>query len=176
MEDIPNYIAVPVSILAGFLIAVVIRKFWPTEAEEHQFNNQMFLLSKTFWPIYESTWFITDSLKIHESYEAHRNWRVKLHEEDQKRIDDHYESFSRSRKRLEKINSNSVGEIFYNAMIQYFENGQFLITQGYSEPKFFKRACNGLKIMKEHLKEFEEEYDFHLEIESDGEVVDLSQF
>ena len=51
MDDIPNYIAVPISIAAGFFIALIIRKFWPTEAEEHQLNNQMFLLSKTFFPI-----------------------------------------------------------------------------------------------------------------------------
>jgi len=176
MEDIPNYIAVPISIAAGFLIAVLIRKFWPTDAEEHQFENKAFLLSKTFFPLLSSTEHITNSLKIHESYEGHRNWRVKRHEEDQKSLDENYRLFNNYRKSLEKINSNSVGEIFYNAMIEYFEFGQAIISQGWFEPKFFKRTCHGLKVMKEYLKEFEKEYDFKLEIESDGEVVDLSQY
>ena len=176
MEDIPNYLAIPISIVAGFLIALVIRKFWPTKAEEHQAENKIFLLSKTFFPLYSSLHYINDSLKIHETYENHRNWQVRLHPEDQKITEDYFRYFNHYRKTLEKINSNSVGEIFYNAMIEYFENGQFLISQGYFELKFFKRACHGLAVMKEYLADFEKEYDFHLEIISDGEVVDLSDF
>lgn len=173
--DIPNYVAVPLSVLAGFLIALAIRKYYPTEAEEHQSDNQMFLLSKAYFPIYESLYSVNDALKIHESHEGFRNVRMEmsLHPEDEERITEYLEDFKHQRKKIENINSNSVGEFFYNAMIEYFEFGQYVISQGWTEVKFVDKMCHGLAIMKEELVEFEKEYGFKLKVISEGKELPL---
>jgi hypothetical protein len=176
-NDIPNYIAIPVSILGGFLISYVIRRFYPTSVEEHQIKNQTFLLSKCFFPIYESLYFINRGLAIHETYDDYRNHRAKYHDEDEKEITYLLKSFYREKERIKEINSNSVGEVFYNALSEYFVHGAFLISQGYSEPKFFTITCRSLEIILKDLEPIREAYgatESGFDLISDGEVVDLS--
>lgn len=173
--DIPNYIAIPISIAGGFLIAYSYRKFYPSITELHLEQNQEFLIYKCVGPLLNALTVLNHSLQIHETYENYRNIRIRPHEEDKKTLDENLTDFLRYRKTLEKINSNSVGEVFYHSLMKFFDNGQYLISQGYFEYKFFIRTCEGLKVVKEDVDSLELDY-VDLEIISDGESVDLSKF
>ncbi|MGB6464213.1 MAG: hypothetical protein WBF38_08335 [Nitrosotalea sp.] len=179
LNDIPNYIAIPLSIAGGFGIALLIRKYFPSSTEIHLAQNQRVLLEKSVLPMDNALSVLNQALPIHEQYDDYRTFDMwfPLHSEDREQLDELHRDFLQYRDQLSKINSNSVGEIFYNALMKFFDNGQFLITQGYFEPKFFIRTCEGLKVIASYLTELNPElFKNSFEIISYGEIVDLTEF
>ena len=155
--DLPNYLAVPLSVGFGFLLSLVSRKIIVSKTDKHLETNREHLLQQAFYDIVDAVRVLNRSIKIDLSYDDHRNYPFQMHEEDKLSLSSNYEQFIESKKKLESFNVNTLGDRFYDDMMAFFRYGEVCMMTGFCY-KHIRRAAQKIYLIRPELNKFEESY------------------
>jgi len=168
--DIPNYLAIPLSVGLGFLLSIISKKLIPTKTEKHLEKNQEHLLHMCSIYLSDAIHYLNDSIMIDEQYYDQRNLHFKIHDEDKSKLSHNYTGFMNSKQKLEKFNENTLGDEFYFNLMEFFRYGQTFLMAGFC-PKHLLRSARALYTIKPELDKYKPDY-LKLEIISQGKVWD----